>query len=60
MQCVFQVLLSGSGDKLLKLWSVVDGTCLRTFEGHTGGVLRCTFLTAGTQVSRGEEGGASL
>jgi U3 small nucleolar RNA-associated protein 13 len=45
-----QVLLSCSSDKLLKLWSVVDYTCLRTFEGHTGGVLRCSFLTAGTQV----------
>lgn len=45
--------MSCSSDKLLKLWSVVEHTCLRTFEGHTGGVLRCSFLTAGTQVRRG-------
>lgn len=51
------MLLSCSGDKLLKMWSVTDGTCLRTLEGHTGGVLRCSFLTAGTQVlSAGADG----
>eukprot|EP00879_Flechtneria_rotunda_P023236 GHRR01024570.1.p1 GENE.GHRR01024570.1~~GHRR01024570.1.p1 ORF type:complete len:103 (+),score=18.48 GHRR01024570.1:270-578(+) len=47
---VDQVLLSCSGDRLVKMWSVRDGSCLRTFEGHAGGVLRCMFLTAGTQV----------
>jgi U3 small nucleolar RNA-associated protein 13 len=51
------VLLSCSGDKLVKMWSVSQGTCMRTFEGHTGGVLRCCFLTAGSQVlSAGEAG----
>lgn len=47
---LLQVMVSCSSDHLLKLWSVVEHTCLRTFEGHTGGVLRCSFLTAGTQV----------
>jgi WD40 repeat protein len=52
-----QVLLSASGDKTLKLWSLTDGTCLRTFEGHTAGVLRGLFVTAGTQVvSSGADG----
>jgi hypothetical protein len=45
-----QVLLSASGDKTLKLWSLRDGSCLRTFEGHAAGVLRCRFATAGTQA----------
>jgi U3 small nucleolar RNA-associated protein 13 len=55
--CALQVLLSASGDKTLKLWSLTDGTCLRTFEGHTAGVLRGMFVTAGTQVvSSGADG----
>jgi WD40 repeat protein len=45
-----QVLLSASGDKTLKLWSLKDGACLRTFEGHGAGVLRCRFATAGLQA----------
>jgi U3 small nucleolar RNA-associated protein 13 len=57
MCLLLQVLLSCSGDRLVKMWSVSQGTCLRTFEGHTAGVLRCCFLTAGTQVlSAGEDG----
>jgi len=45
-----QVLISASGDKTLKLWSLKDGACLRTFEGHSAGVLRCRFATAGLQA----------
>jgi U3 small nucleolar RNA-associated protein 13 len=45
-----QVLISASGDKTLKLWSLKDGACLRTFEGHGAGVLRCRFATAGLQA----------
>ncbi len=41
----------GSGDKTLRLWALADGTCLKTFEGHTASVLRLNFLSAGTQVS---------
>ena len=40
-----------SGDKTLRLWALADGTCLKTFEGHTASVLRVNFLSAGTQVS---------
>lgn len=46
-----------AGDKTLKLWSLQDGACIRTFEGHTASVLRATFVTAGTQiVSAGADG----
>lgn len=45
-----QVVISASGDKTLKLWSLKDGACLRTFEGHGAGVLRCRFATAGQQA----------
>ncbi|KDR85754.1 hypothetical protein GALMADRAFT_132409 [Galerina marginata CBS 339.88] len=52
-----RVLATGSGDKTVKLWSLDDYSCLRTFEGHTNSVLRVDFLNAGLQlVSAGSDG----
>ena len=34
----------------MRLWSLADGSCLRTLEGHLASVLRLDFLSAGTQV----------
>ncbi|TPX10456.1 uncharacterized protein E0L32_008675 [Thyridium curvatum] len=38
------VVLTGSGDKTVKLWSLHDYTCLRTFEGHSNSVLKVAWL----------------
>ncbi|GAW16992.1 hypothetical protein ANO14919_064410 [Xylariales sp. No.14919] len=38
------VVVTGSGDKTVKLWSLTDYTCLRTFEGHSNSVLKVTWL----------------
>ncbi|KAI0400581.1 WD40-repeat-containing domain protein [Xylaria palmicola] len=38
------VVITGSGDKTIKLWSLTDYTCLRTFEGHSNSVLKVTWL----------------
>ncbi|KAI0166708.1 U3 small nucleolar RNA-associated protein [Hypoxylon sp. FL1284] len=38
------VILTGSGDKTLKLWNLTDYTCLRTFEGHSHTVLKVAWL----------------
>ena len=38
------VVLTGSGDKSVKLWSLSDYTCLRTFEGHSNSVLKVAWL----------------
>ncbi|KAI0196562.1 WD40-repeat-containing domain protein [Xylaria flabelliformis] len=38
------VVITGSGDKTVKLWSLTDYTCLRTFEGHSNSVLKVTWL----------------
>ncbi|KAK8950127.1 hypothetical protein KSP40_PGU015282 [Platanthera guangdongensis] len=41
----------------IKIWAVSDGSCLKTFEGHTAGVSRASFLTRGAQfVSCGFDG----
>ncbi|KAK2712319.1 hypothetical protein QYM36_011117 [Artemia franciscana] len=31
-------IVSGSDDNTLKIWSAIDGKCLKTLTGHTGGV----------------------
>ncbi|KIJ66198.1 hypothetical protein HYDPIDRAFT_166510 [Hydnomerulius pinastri MD-312] len=52
-----RVLATGSGDKTVKLWSLEDFTCVKTFEGHTNSVLRVDFINYGTQlVSTGSDG----
>jgi U3 small nucleolar RNA-associated protein 13 len=45
-----RILATGSGDKSIKLWSLDDFSCLRTFEGHTNSVLRVDFLNNGLQL----------
>lgn len=52
-----RVLATGSGDKTVKLWSLDDFSCLKTFEGHTNSVLRVDFVNMGMQlVSSGSDG----
>lgn len=38
------LILSASGDKTVKIWSLTDYSCLRTFEGHTNSVLKVLWL----------------
>ncbi|TVY84776.1 putative U3 small nucleolar RNA-associated protein [Lachnellula suecica] len=38
------LILTGSGDKTLKIWSLSDYSCLRTFEGHTHSILKVAWL----------------
>jgi U3 small nucleolar RNA-associated protein 13 len=47
---VDKVLASASGDKTIKVWSATDYTCLKTFEGHSGPVLKTLFLNHGMQL----------
>ena len=52
-----RVLATGSSDKTVKLWSLEDFTCIKTFEGHTNSVLRVGFINDGTHlVSTGSDG----
>ena len=56
-----QAVATASGDKTLRLWSTVDGSCLRSFEGHAAAVLRVAFCSGGGQLlSTGGDGALRL
>lgn len=38
------VVLTAGADKTVKLWSLSDYTCIRTFEGHSNSVLKVAWL----------------
>ena len=40
------MVLTGSGDKSVRIWSLTDYSCLRTFEGHANSVLKVVWLPA--------------
>lgn len=55
---VDRCLLSASADGTCRLWSLADGSCLRSLQGHEASVLKAAFVTRGMQVvSAGECGG---
>lgn len=48
--CKYDALLvSVSGDMTAKLWSLHDGSCVRTYEGHQNSVLKVRFI--GDQIA---------
>ena len=38
------MVVTGSGDKIVRIWSLGDYSCLRTFEGHANSVLKVVWL----------------
>ncbi|KAG9244073.1 small nucleolar ribonucleoprotein-like protein complex subunit [Calycina marina] len=47
------LILTGSGDKTVKIWSLSDYSCVRTFEGHSHSVLKVIWLKTPNPEERG-------
>ncbi|CCX31824.1 WD40-repeat-containing domain protein [Pyronema domesticum] len=52
-----RMVVTGSTDKTVKLWSLVDYSCLKTFEGHTNSIQRALWISGGLQVVSGGNDG---
>lgn len=46
------LVLTGSGDKTIKIWSLNDYSCLRTLEGHTNSVLKVLWLPVSSPANK--------
>ncbi|KAL4878509.1 WD40-repeat-containing domain protein [Aspergillus karnatakaensis] len=49
------MIVTGSGDKTVKLWSLSDYSCLLTFEGHTNSVLKVLWLPPPDMSSKADD-----
>ena len=47
-------VLTGSADKTVRIWSLLDYSCLMTMEGHTNSVLKVLWLPPGTNEEEGQ------
>jgi len=48
-----RTILSGSGDRMLKLWDAATGNCLQTLMGHTGWITAVAFSHDGRWAASG-------
>jgi U3 small nucleolar RNA-associated protein 13 len=49
------LILTGSGDKTIKVWNLSDYSCVRTFEGHSNSVLKIAWLKVPNPDERGRK-----
>nr|POE63159.1 putative u3 small nucleolar rna-associated protein 13 [Quercus suber] len=50
------MVVTGSGDKTVRIWSLADYSCLRTFEGHANSVLKVIWLPPPREKGRFKRG----
>ena len=53
------LLVSGSGDRTVKVWSLSTYTCLLTFEGHSNSVLKVLWLPPPSTFNDSDESSTS-
>ncbi|MEI6848104.1 MAG: WD40 repeat domain-containing protein, partial [Chlorobiaceae bacterium] len=46
-------IVSGSGDKTLKVWDMESGNCLMTLDGHSGSVTSCAISADNKRIVSG-------
>ncbi|EPQ67073.1 Nucleolar protein component of the small subunit (SSU) processome [Blumeria graminis f. sp. tritici 96224] len=46
------LVMTGSGDRTIRIWSLSDFSCLSTFEGHSNSVLKVCWLQPSPSVER--------
>lgn len=57
---VDQVVATCSADSSIKIWSITDFSCLKTFQGHTS-VLKLSFIDQGMQfISSASDGNLKI
>ncbi|EXJ71130.1 uncharacterized protein A1O5_06124 [Cladophialophora psammophila CBS 110553] len=49
------LLVSGSGDRTIKVWSLSTYTCLQTFEGHSNSVLKVVWIPPPESKAKDDE-----
>ncbi|KAI9851692.1 MAG: U3 small nucleolar RNA-associated protein 13 [Thelocarpon superellum] len=54
------LVLTGSGDKTVKIWSLSDFSCLLTLEGHTNSVLKVLWLPPSPNSPPSQGAGAQV
>lgn len=50
------MVVTGSGDKTVKIWTLNDYSCLRTLEGHTNSVLKALWLPNPSEAEKRKGG----
>ena len=43
--------MSACGDKTVKVWTINDGKCAATFQGHNQALVKVAWLNAGLQIA---------
>ncbi|OQU96111.1 WD domain-containing protein [Cladophialophora immunda] len=51
------LLVSGSGDRTVKIWSLSTYTCLQTFEGHSNSVLKVVWIPPADSKPKDDDAG---
>lgn len=53
LKLYLQAVLTASADATLRIWSVKDGLCIRTFLGHGASILHARFSAEGLRIVSG-------